>query len=405
MDMAALQKALDQMAMERDAAIVAKEDVMGQLRVTKRRLKEAEEEQYKAEEDAASLRAEIQNLQQSDRGHASAFSYMPEHQEIAAVKSELEVCILCTQGSQGSLFEFLSYGLFTHQGHVPGNQEMWTRLQQEQLKLATERQRNASLTSKVKELEVAKQNMETALVAARNEQSEQDDVASASITLPLEGASSIDDTGASLDAWNASSLKGEIEKLKTEKTKHEGQLHELASMVERLEKGRQKLLGEIDTQSLEIERLFVENSNLELSLRDSSEMAAQWEIQVQQCLEHNAQLRSEINKLRMEQAALSESAELNHVQRTPGKPGAPDTGHDVLRRDFAKLKRELADAQAVMEEQTAQVAQLTSNLNRAQLTSHSLGRLYKPILSNIENRLIQMKQDLPLNENSLFLAY
>ncbi|BBN07417.1 hypothetical protein MPTK1_4g03720 [Marchantia polymorpha subsp. ruderalis] len=373
MDMAALQKALDQMAMERDAAIVAKEDVMGQLRVTKRRLKEAEEEQYKAEEDAASLRAEIQNLQQSDRGHASAFSYMPEHQEIAAVKSELE--------------------------------EMWTRLQQEQLKLATERQRNASLTSKVKELEVAKQNMETALVAARNEQSEQDDVASASITLPLEGASSIDDTGASLDAWNASSLKGEIEKLKTEKTKHEGQLHELASMVERLEKGRQKLLGEIDTQSLEIERLFVENSNLELSLRDSSEMAAQWEIQVQQCLEHNAQLRSEINKLRMEQAALSESAELNHVQRTPGKPGAPDTGHDVLRRDFAKLKRELADAQAVMEEQTAQVAQLTSNLNRAQLTSHSLGRLYKPILSNIENRLIQMKQDLPLNENSLFLAY
>lgn len=60
--------------------------------------------------------------------------------------------------------------------------------------------------------------------------------------------------------------------------------------------------------------------------------------QVQQCLEHNAQLRSEINKLRMEQAALSESAELNHVQRTPGKPGAPDTGHDVLRRDFAKLK-------------------------------------------------------------------
>lgn len=44
-----------------------------------------------AEEDAASLRAEIQNLQQSDRGHDSAFSYMPEHQEIAAVKSELEV--------------------------------------------------------------------------------------------------------------------------------------------------------------------------------------------------------------------------------------------------------------------------------------------------------------------------
>ncbi|KAL3688372.1 hypothetical protein R1sor_014681 [Riccia sorocarpa] len=360
MDVTTLQKALEQMRMERDAAIVAREDVLGQLRVSKRRLKEAEEEQYKAEEDAAVLRAEIQNLQQSDRGHDASFSYMPEHQEIAAVKSELE--------------------------------EMWTRLQQEQLKLATERQRNASLTARVKELEAAQQTSEAAFAAARNEQLvPQDDVASASITLPLEGAASVEDTATSTEVWTASEIRTENDRLKVEKTKHEGQLHELASMVERLEKGRQKLLREIDAQSLEIEKLFMENSNLELSIKETREMSAQWESQVRQCSEQNAQLRSELNRLRMEQAELVES-----------RSGPNDNGLDSLRRENAKLKRQLAEVQALSEEQTAMVAELTASLNRAVLSANSLGRLYKPILSNIQHRLLQLKQDAPLNETSLF---
>ncbi|KAL2630472.1 hypothetical protein R1flu_015158 [Riccia fluitans] len=360
MDVASLRKALDQMTMERDAAIVAREDVLGQLRLAKRRLKEAEEEQYKAEEDAAVLRAEIQNLHQSDTGHDASFSYIPEHQEIAAVKSELE--------------------------------EMWMRLQQEQLKLATERQRTASLATRVKELEAAQQTSEAALAAARNQQlEEQDDVASASITLPLEGAASLEDTGNSTDVCSASAIRAENDRLKAEKTKHEEQLHELALMVERLEKGRQKLLGEIDAQSLEIEKLFVENSNLELSIKEIREMAAQWESQVQQCSEQNAQLRSELNRLRMEQAELAES-----------RSGPYDNDLDSLRRENAKLKRQLAEVQALSEEQTALAAQLTASLNRAVLSTNSLGRLYKPILSNIEHQLLQLKQDVPLTETSLF---
>ncbi|KAF9597928.1 hypothetical protein IFM89_022630 [Coptis chinensis] len=52
-----LRKALRDVAMEKDAAVTAREDFSSQLRMVKKRLKEAEEEQYITEEDAASLRA------------------------------------------------------------------------------------------------------------------------------------------------------------------------------------------------------------------------------------------------------------------------------------------------------------------------------------------------------------
>ena len=52
-----LRKALKDVAMEKDAAVVAREDLSAQVCTLKKRLKEAEEEQYKAEEDATTLRA------------------------------------------------------------------------------------------------------------------------------------------------------------------------------------------------------------------------------------------------------------------------------------------------------------------------------------------------------------
>lgn len=183
-------------------------------------------------------------------------------------------------------------------------------------------------------------------------------------------------------------------------SKVEMQLHELASVVERLEKGRQKLLGEIDAQSAEIERLFVENANLTSSVEETAEIASQWEGQVQQCLEHNAQLRSELNQLRMQQAMVSASEQIFLSEKLLEK-GGPTTQSDdakqitdleALRRENSKLKVELAKVQGREVEQTAQIAQLSSNLNRAILASNTLGRLYRPVLSNIENRLLQLKQ-------------
>ncbi|RYQ98164.1 hypothetical protein Ahy_B08g094228 isoform B [Arachis hypogaea] len=59
-----LRRALKDVAMEKDAAVVAREDLSAQLRTLKKRLKEAEDEQYRAEEDAAALRAELNSIQQ-----------------------------------------------------------------------------------------------------------------------------------------------------------------------------------------------------------------------------------------------------------------------------------------------------------------------------------------------------
>ncbi|CAM6085308.1 unnamed protein product [Calypogeia fissa] len=359
MAVVALSKALDDMTLERDAALAAKEDLLSQLRVAKRRLKEAEDEQYKAEEDAATLRSEIQAMQHSEqKNNYMPSSFIPDQQEIASMKSELE--------------------------------ETWQRLQQEQLKLATEQKRNSLLTSKIKDLEKAKQEAETTLAGIQN--NKPGGTESASVTVPLSGASSLDDTG-------TSSQKN---------SKLEMQLHELASMVERLEKGRQKLLGEIDVQSAEIERLFVENANLTSSVEETSEIASQWESQVQQCLEHNAQLRSELNQLRMQQAMVSASEQIVLSEKLLEKGGqAPaDDAKEIqdlenLRRDNSKLKVELAKVQAREVEQTAQIAQLSSNLNRAILASNTLGRLYRPVLSNIENRLLQLKQYNSISDTSL----
>ncbi|KAL6496604.1 hypothetical protein OROGR_029862 [Orobanche gracilis] len=61
--MPSLRKALKDVAMEKDVAVVAREDLSAQLRTLKKRMKEAEEEQYRAEEDAAALRAELNSLQ------------------------------------------------------------------------------------------------------------------------------------------------------------------------------------------------------------------------------------------------------------------------------------------------------------------------------------------------------
>uniref|UniRef100_A0A6N2L2E5 RING-type E3 ubiquitin transferase n=1 Tax=Salix viminalis TaxID=40686 RepID=A0A6N2L2E5_SALVM len=83
-----------------------------------------------------------------------------------------------------------------------------------------------------------------------------------------------------------------------EKEKLEKQLHDMAIAVERLESSRQKLLMEIDSQSLEIEKLFEENSSLSSSCQEATSIAKQWENQLKDCLKQNEELRAILDKLR-----------------------------------------------------------------------------------------------------------
>ncbi|XVF46594.1 hypothetical protein PTKIN_Ptkin03bG0039700 [Pterospermum kingtungense] len=240
-----LRRALKDVAMEKDAAVVAREDLSAQLRMLKRRLKEAEDEQYRAEEDAAALRAELNTMQQQVMSNAfnginamgnSSDQVQALEKELARLKSELQ-------------------------------QESLSR-QQERQQLAEEQARVSALTSE-------KQELEERLAAVSKRDSE-----------VLSG--------------EATHKEFSVE----DKEKLDKQLHDMAVAVERLESSRQKLLMEIDNQSSEIEKLFEENSNLSSSYQEAMATAKQWENQVKDCLKQNEELRRVVDNLRTEQASL-----------------------------------------------------------------------------------------------------
>ncbi|KAJ6691831.1 hypothetical protein OIU79_013750 [Salix purpurea] len=106
-----LRKALKDVAMEKDAAVVSREDLSAQLRTLKKRLKEAEEEQYRAEEDAAALRAELNSMQQqamtNQFGGISSMGISHDQvqsleKELAGLKSELQVTSLIIEATRAT---------------------------------------------------------------------------------------------------------------------------------------------------------------------------------------------------------------------------------------------------------------------------------------------------------------
>ncbi|XP_004291510.1 PREDICTED: paramyosin [Fragaria vesca subsp. vesca] len=237
-----LRKALKDVAMEKDAAVVAREDLSAQLRMLKKRLKDAEEEQYRAEEDAASLRAELNMIQQQTMsgslGALNSSANPPDQiqaleNELANLKSELQ-------------------------------RESMLR-QQERQQLAEEQARASVLTSENQELQ------EKLAALSRKSSEESDKVASKGFSFE-------------------------------DKEILEKQMHDMAVVIEKLESSRQKLLMEIDSQSSEIERLFEENSNLSSSHQEAMSIAVHWENQVKDCLKQNEELRGILDKLRTDQA-------------------------------------------------------------------------------------------------------
>ncbi|XP_044469917.1 trichoplein keratin filament-binding protein [Mangifera indica] len=327
-----LRRALKDVAMEKDAAVVAREDLSAQLRTLKKRLKEAEEEQYRAEEDAAALRAELNSLQQQAMNGPSvgitSLGISPDHihtleKELTSVKYELQ-------------------------------QELQLR-QNEQQRLTEEQARISVLISE-------KQELEEKLAASSRKASEEVSDKAAHKTFSPE-----------------------------EKEKLEKQLHDMAVMVERLESSRQKLLMEIDSQSSEIERLFEENSNLTSTYQEAMNIAKHWENQVKDCLKQNEELREILDTLRNEQANLV-SMNDKDIMRGSSEISKDAVSQNGL-PEFLYLKGQLAQEQSKAEALSAQVLMLQAQLQRATQAYNGLARLYKPVLRNIEGSLIKMKQD------------
>ncbi|KAL7585449.1 hypothetical protein Lser_V15G42425 [Lactuca serriola] len=243
-----LRKALKDVAMEKDAAVVAREDFSAQVRSLKKHLKEAEEEQYRAEKDAAALRAELNSLQrQTINGNVGAGISMggPQDQMQAIEKELAELKIQLEQES------------------MLRRQEGILR-RQEQQQLAEEKHRISAIISE-------KRDLEEKLAAMSNK---------------ISGVSG-----------------KEVQFILQDKERLEKQLHDMAVAIERLENSRQKLLFEIDSQSCEIEKLFEENSNLSSAYQESTSVVVEWENQVKDCLKQNEELRMMIDRLRNEQAS------------------------------------------------------------------------------------------------------
>lgn len=321
-----LRKALRDVAMEKDAAVVAREDLSAQLRTLKKRLKDAEEEQYRAEEDAAALRAELNSIQQQSMTNTVSTipSIGPPDHHLQILEKELA----------GLKLELQRESLMRHQG-------------QEQL--AKEQSRIASLMSE-------KQELEEKLNSMSREAAEVSDKATQK-TFTME-----------------------------DKQKLDKQLHDMALAVERLENSRQKLLMEIDSQSTEIERLFEENSNLSNSYQEATGAAARWENQVMECLKQNEELRGIVEKLRVEQAnGLPES--FNEVH---------EVGSSTSTGEVASLKGQLVKELSRAEALSAEVMQLSAQLEQVKQAYDGLARFYRPVLRNIESSLIKMKQDSSL---------
>ncbi|KAJ9565238.1 hypothetical protein OSB04_001204 [Centaurea solstitialis] len=330
-----LRKALKDAAMEKDAAVVAREDFSAQLRALKKRLKEAEEEQYRAEEDATALRAELNSLQQqSINGNVSASISMrgpPDQNQMYAIEKEL--ADLKTQLEQESMLR---------------RQEGILR-RQEQQQLAEEQLRVSTIMTEKKDLEEK-------LAAAMSK--------------------------------NIAGVSGKEPQFTLEyKERLEKQLLHMAVAVEKLESSRQKLLLEIDAQSSEIEKLFEENANLSSAYQEAASVVVHWENQVKDCLKQNEELRMMLDRLRTEQASIpiANDHESNKVGNETDSNG--HTGEVV------SLKGQLAKEQSRAETLSAEVLQLSTQLRLAMQAYNGLARTYKPVLRNIENNLLKMKQD------------
>ncbi|GAB2274415.1 hypothetical protein Dimus_009183 [Dionaea muscipula] len=330
-----LRKTLRDVAMEKDAAVVAREDLSAQLRTVKKRLKEVEEEQYRAEEDAASLRVELNSIQQQTlNGAIGGMASMGSPQD-RIVALEKELATLKSEFEKESQLR----------------QHDLRRLAEEQTQVSSLMSEKQGLVEKIAEL--------------------------------TKKASEV----VSGNAFQPTSFTLE------DKGKLEGQLHDMAVMVERLESSRQKLLSEIDSQSSEIERLFEENASLSSAYQEATSLVAHWESQVKGCLKRNEELRSMLDKLRTEQVGVPSSNKGDISGNLLEVNWQNEAGTQDYCTEVFSLKGELAKEQSRAEALAAEVMQLSVQLKQAMQAYNGLARLYKPVLRNIETSLIKMKQD------------
>nr|AAP06890.1 hypothetical protein [Oryza sativa Japonica Group]AAP06898.1 hypothetical protein [Oryza sativa Japonica Group] len=319
-----LKKAVNDISLEKDAAAVAK-----------------------AEEDSASLRAQLNTLQQQVMSNSyTGFPVGVSNEHILAMEKEVEN--LQAQLKQESLLR--------QQEQQKLSEESLLR-QQEQQKLTGEQSHAASLVAEKKELEekiaaLTKKASDIPYFTGKLHE----------ISFPYHA-----DEASEFAARKAFSME--------DREKLESQLHDMALMVERLEGSRQKLLMEIDSQSSEIEKLFEENSALSTSYQEAVAVTMQWENQVKDCLKQNEELRSHLEKLRLEQATLLKTS--NTTIQPDGQNETSISFPPEFVTENLSLKDQLIKEQSRSEGLSAEIMKLSAELRKAVQAQNNLARLLK----------------------------
>ncbi|ONL96432.1 myosin heavy chain-related [Zea mays] len=445
-----LKKSLNDIYLEKDAAVVAKEDALAQLRSMKKRLKEAEEEQYRAEEDSASLRAQLNTLQQQ-MGHTySGYTMGTSSEESVAMEKEIQD--LQAQLKQESLLRQQEQQQLAEQSQLR---------QQEQEKLAKEQTRIASLEAEKQQLEdqitmltkkaTGMEDTYTYIILSfiyvrnvrtcrrYNDEDEQLNTSpvrsqpkqkthansGGGLGFVLSNSGFFPDSIAMLNVFDYFTIHTIVALLPHASISmvlqsHNSQMNtpfgvlleqkasrsylpgcsirlvlltygHLPILEDASEFAARKAFSMIDSQSSEIEKLFEENSALSASYQEAIDVTVQWENQVRDCLKQNEELRSHLEKLRLEQVSLLKVS--NIATQSDGQTENSISNPPQMVIENISLKDQLIKEQSRSEGLSAEIMKLSAELRKAVHAQNNLARLYRPVLRDIESNLMKMKQE------------
>ncbi|DBB16944.1 TPA: hypothetical protein ACH3X3_014055 [Trebouxia sp. C0006] len=314
-------------------------DLQAKLRVAQERASEAEEEQLKMEQDLAATKSELESAQQiSTAVDASASTQRSQpndeqlHQELHAAHvraDDLSVSLMSTESALNSAQTEL-----------------------------------ASAKARVIQLEVSVTGQ-----AALDGQAFPNGVSQ----LPSGRRQASSHLPSGAGSASSSSLPDDSAQL----------LQKLRGQVSSLKASRDKLLVEVDRQSLEIESLLTDNSALEQGLAHMQESAQRWEAQAQENLQHMDQLKSLLEESAFWQ---SQSAQLSTAD-------ADGSNSDHQRApDEAQLQKEVLQEKARATGLEVQIRALCLELAHARENAGLLSQSIAPTLGNIGSRVAQLLQ-------------
>jgi len=104
-------------------------------------------------------------------------------------------------------------------------------------------------------------------------------------------------------------------------------------------------------------------------------------------LKQNEELRSHLEKLRLEQASLLKVSNIN----TQSDNSISNSSELVT--ENLSLKDQLIKEQSRSEGLSAEIMKLSAELRKAVQAQNNLTRLYRPVLREIESNLMKMKQE------------